>query len=216
MKHVVIVSGGNVQDVFACRIIEEEQPDVLLAADAGMEFFYRNGIKPQGIIGDFDSAGSEALAYFRGQPDIWIRALNPIKDDTDTEFVIRLAIREGAEKITVLGATGSRLDHVLGNIELLGIGLEQGVEIQLLDSHNRIRMIQKGIRIRKNEQFGTYVSLIPYTQTVEHLFLKGFKYPLADACLKGFCSLGVSNEIIEEEASIEFERGILLVIESKD
>lgn len=228
MKHFIVVSGGNIDDEFACRIIEEQQKAgfegisegqqgaVLIAADAGMEFFYRKGIKPDIIVGDFDSAGSETLSYFRSQPNIRIQELNPVKDDTDTESAIRLAISMGAEQITLLGATGSRLDHVLGNIELLGIGLGADIPIVLLDSHNRICMIDSGITLRKKEQFGTYVSLLPYTSEVKHLTLRGFKYPLFDYCLKGFCSLGVSNEIAEEEAVIEFDGGILLVVESKD
>ena len=48
------------------------------------------------------------------------------------------------------------------------------------------------------------------------MYLRGFKYPLTDYCLRGFCSIGVSNEIMEEEAEIAFDGGILLVIESKD
>lgn len=229
MKHFIVVSGGSIDDEFACRVIEEQQKAgfadisdgqqkgvVLIAADAGMEFFYRNGLKPDIIVGDFDSVGSEALAYFRSQPEIRIQELNPVKDDTDTESALRLAISMGAEQITLLGGTGSRLDHVLGNIELLGIGLMEGVLITLLDANNRIRMIDRGITLRRKEQFGTYVSLIPYSSQVEHLTLKGFKYPLSDYCLKGFCSLGVSNEIVEEEAVIEFDVGILLVIESRD
>ena len=51
---------------------------------------------------------------------------------------------------------------------------------------------------------------------MEHLTLKGLKYPLTDACLRGFCSLGVSNEIVADTAEISFESGILLVVESKD
>ena len=51
----------------------------------------------------------------------------------------------------MLGGTGSRLDHVLGNIELLGIGLELGVEIELLDANNRIRMTDHGMVLKKED-----------------------------------------------------------------
>lgn len=216
MKQIIVVSGGVVCDAFADRILEETEPFAVIAADSGMEYFYRSGKKPDVIIGDFDSVKSEALSYFREQPDIEIRELVPEKDDTDTEAAIRLAVSMGAEEITLLGATGSRLDHVLGNIELLGIGLQCGVPICMCDANNRIRMIDHGITLGRDEQFGTYVSLIPYTEQVEHLTLTGFKYPLSDACLRGFCSLGVSNEIKEQEAEIVFDGGILLVIESRD
>lgn len=216
MKQVFVVSGGSIQDEFAVRVIEKKQPALLIAADSGMDFFYRNGIQPDVIVGDFDSVKPDVLAYYKNQPKIEFCELNPIKDDTDTEFAIRLAIARGAEKITILGGTGSRLDHVMGNIELLGIGLEYKVTIELLDAHNRIRMIDRGLTLLKSEQLGTYVSLIPYTSEVEGLSLYGFKYPLTNYCLKGFCSLGVSNEITDEKAVITFDRGILLVIESRD
>lgn len=216
MKHIIVVSGGKTDDAFVDRVLREEKPELLIAADSGMEYFYRTGRKPDIIIGDFDSAGTEALAFFRGQPEIEIRQLVPEKDDTDTEAAIRLAISMGAESITLLGATGCRLDHVLGNIELLGIGLKQHIPIVMCDAYNRIRMINHGITLHREEQFGKYVSLIPYTEEVKELTLKGFKYPLERARLKGFCSLGVSNEIVETEAEITFEEGILLVIESRD
>lgn len=228
MRHFFIVSGGAVDDTFACRVLGEQrqsaaecgssgQPEkILLAADKGMEFFYRNGIKPDMIVGDFDSADSEALAFFRRQPDIRIQQLNPVKDDTDTEYAVRLAISMGAEQITLLGATGSRIDHVLGNIELLGIGLSAGIPMEILDAKNRIRMLRQGLVLHRQEQFGRYVSLLPYTDKVEHIYLRGFKYPLVDATLTGGCSLGVSNEIVQEEAEIAFAGGILLLIEARD
>ena len=133
MRHCIIVVGGHINDIFAKEFIEKERPELCIAADSGMNFFYRNKLTPDWIIGDFDSASSEALDYFGGQPDIsWIR-LNPVKDDTDTESAIRKAIALGAEKITLLGATGTRIDHLLGNIELLGIGLQNHIPIQIVD-----------------------------------------------------------------------------------
>ena len=91
MRHCIIVVGGHINDIFAKEFIEKERPELCIAADSGMNFFYRNKLTPDWIIGDFDSASSEALDYFGGQPDIsWIR-LNPVKDDTDTESAIRKA-----------------------------------------------------------------------------------------------------------------------------
>lgn len=142
--------------------------------------------------------------------------LNPIKDDTDTEFVIREAIRRGATKIVILGATGTRLDHVLANIYLLGLGLEHKVHMELVDAYNRIRMINDRIVIAKNEQFGNFVSVLPIKGDAKGVTLEGMKYPLKDAMIPCFSSLGVSNEIVEEWAKISVEQGTLLVIESRD
>jgi len=180
MKHFFIIAGGKIEDAFAIEVLKGFAEKTVIAADSGMEFLRRNEIVPQVIIGDFDSVSKETLEWFQKKEGIVWHRLNPQKDDTDTEFALRLAISMGAECITVLGGTGSRLDHVLGNIELLGIGLELGVEIELLDANNRIRMTDHGMVLKKEEQFGKYVSLIPYTAQVEHLYLAGFKYPLAD------------------------------------
>lgn len=215
-EKILIVSGGSIDDSFAAEWLEEAAPDYLIAADSGMEFFYRVGKLPDMIIGDFDSVKPEVLDFFKKKAEILIKELNPIKDDTDTEFAIRQAIALGAKEITILGGTGSRLDHVLGNIALLGIGLMEQASIFLVDKNNRIRMIDKPLKLSKTEQFGSYVSLIPYHGEVEHLYLKGFKYPLEDFCLKAFNSLGISNEIAAATAEISFSKGILLVIEARD
>ena len=56
MRHCIIVVGGHINDAFAKELIEKETPDFCIAADSGMNFFYRNELKPDWIIGDFDSA----------------------------------------------------------------------------------------------------------------------------------------------------------------
>ena len=215
MKYVII-SGGSIEDAFALEWLQKNKYDKLIAADSGMDFLYRSGLVPDLVAGDFDSVDDDSLDEFSSLSNVEMLRLNPIKDDTDTEFAIRFAISEGAEHITILGATGTRLDHVMGNIHLLGIGLEEGVSIELVDKHNRIRMIDSPFTIKKAEQFGKYVSFLPFSGTVKGVTLKGFCYPLANATMESFCSLGVSNEITEEIASVEIEEGILLMIESRD
>ena len=212
----LIVSGGYIDDPFATDWIANNQYDLKVAADRGMEFFYRNQITPDLIVGDYDSVSSEILDFFKANPCVEMITLNPIKDDTDTEYAIRKVIERGATSITLLGATGSRLDHVLGNIELLQIGLENQVTIEIIDRSNRIRMINQGISIRKNLQFGNYVSLIPYTKEVSGLTLEGFRYSLHDFTMKKGSTLGISNEIEGEVAKIHLNEGILLIIESRD
>lgn len=212
----LIVSGGEATDEFVEEVIKKGGFDVILAADSGMDFLYRTQILPDIIVGDFDSVEPKVLDFFREKEQIDICVLNPVKDDTDTEFAIREAIRRGATDITIIGGTGTRLDHVLGNISLLGIGLEEHVSIELLDAHNRIRMTDHSVILKKKQQYGKYLSLIPYSGEVTGVTLKGVKYPLCDYTMGGFNSLGISNEIVDDEASIELTSGQLLVIESRD
>ena len=207
MKYL-IVSGGEVKEGFLTWIVKNGGFDVILAADAGMEALYRDHILRDIIVGDFDSENPDTLEYFHDKEQIEVCMLNPEKDDTDTEYAIR--------EIVVIGATGTRIDHVLGNISLLGIGLEEQIKISLVDEHNRIRMINQPLTIRKAEQYGKYVSLIPFSEKVCGVTLRGLKYPLTDYTMGGFNSLGISNEIVSDEATISFSSGELIVIESKD
>ena len=172
----------------------------------------RNLVKQSGCKTDIEVDGG--INHDKEQIEVCM--LNPEKDDTDTEYAIREAIRRGAMEIVVIGATGTRIDHVLGNISLLGIGLEEQIKISLVDEHNRIRMINQPLTIRKAEQYGKYVSLIPFSEKVSGVTLRGLKYPLTDYTMGGFNSLGISNEIVSDEASISLSSGQLIVIESKD
>ena len=212
----MIVSGGSLSKEFVTKVVGQGKYDRILAADSGMNALYAAAVTPDIIIGDFDSADEKILAFFQQNKAIDFCTLNPEKDDTDTEFAIRESIRRGADSITIIGGTGTRLDHVLGNISLLGIGLEEQVSMELLDEHNRIRMIQDALTLEKETQYGKYVSLIPYGGDVQGITLRGFKYPLSDYTMGGFNSLGISNEIVDNRAEIHFRSGILLVIESKD
>ena len=102
---------------------------------------------------------------------------------------------------------------MLGNIAILGQGFVQDRHIFLLDEHNRIRLIQKECRIKKEEQYGSVVSFCGVARGVSE---SGVFYPLDHVDLQPFTSLGISNEIVDEEAVITVEDGTLIVIESKD
>ena len=154
MKTAVIISGGSLNPDFALAFLRKEEPEILIGADRGICFLRDKGIRPTHIVGDFDSASGDALEYFSRFPEIPIRKFNPVKDLTDTEIAMNLAIELGAERIFILGGTGTRLDHVVANIKLLAMALEQGKECILLDEHNRIRLTDQPMKIRKTEQYG--------------------------------------------------------------
>lgn len=215
MKYL-IVAGGTVDEQFAVDIIKKGGYEVIIAVDSGMDFCYKSRIMPDVIVGDFDSVGQEALEFFLGQEQMDVHRLNPEKDDTDTEYALRFAIGRGATKITVLGGTGSRLDHVIGNVVLLGAGLEKNVSIELLDTHNKVKMINSSLSIRKDERFGKYLSVIPIGGKADGVTITGVKYHLDNYDMHGFNTLGISNEIVDDEATITVKNGIVLVVESRD
>ena len=214
--HILIISGGMLEENFIRDYMEKHKFHRILAADRGLVLCKKLEIIPDLILGDFDSTTSDALEYYRSTVPERIRQYPSRKDDTDTELAVSVAMDMGSTEITILGATGTRLDHVMGNIQILKKTLDRGITTYLVDSHNRIRMTDTAVTISKEEQFGTYVSLIPFTEKVTGLMLCGFSYPVQDYTLMQGRSVGVSNEITGQQGEISLKEGLLLVMESRD
>ena len=214
----VIISGGRIDRDFALSFLENKTFDQWIAVDNGLRFCYDNQIKPTWIVGDFDTAAPELVEHYQTQTDIPIRRFNPVKDSTDSQIAIELALELGSSEITLLGGTGTRMDHVLGNIQSLMLAKKKGVSCVILDEYNRIRLIDGETRLKKSEQYGKYVSLLPLTTEVTGVDLTGFKFNLTGHTFTstGSAGLGVSNEIIEDTAEIRVKSGIFVLIESRD
>ncbi len=218
-KYTVIVSGGALDEDFALRILNDEHVEFIIAADSGLLFLHKHQIEPNYIVGDFDSAPSEVVSYYREQTNVPIRQYNPIKDFSDTEIALRLCLSLGRKRIVILGGTGSRIDHVWSNVQTLKIALDAGAEAFLLDSHNRIRLLNRGITLKWDTAFGPYFSVFPLGPTVEYFSIKGAKYPLTDHALTPYDSLCVSNEFAGEQVEITFPEmlgNVVVLMETRD
>ena len=193
--HTVIVSGGNIQEDFALSFLREQPFQELIAVDRGLELLYSQGICPTRIVGDFDSVEQKVFCWYQEQTEIEIRKFDPVKDATDTQIALELALELGSTSITILGGMGSRLDHTLGNVQTMMLAL-----------------------IKKEEQYGSYVSLLPLTSVVEGVNLIGFKYPLTNHTFTstGSAGFGVSNEIVAKVGRIELSTGVFILIEARD
>ncbi|MCI8428671.1 MAG: thiamine diphosphokinase [Lachnospiraceae bacterium] len=215
--NTLIISGGNIEVDFALEILKKPY-DRIIGVDAGLLFCREHHVIPTSAVGDFDTLPADILMWYKSHTNLEIREYNPVKDAADTQIAVEMAIESGSTDITILGGTGTRLDHVLGNIQVLYLPLEKGINCEILDSHNRIRLIRNRHVIQKEAQYGTYFSLIPFTTDVYGVTLTGAKYPLHQHhfTVLGTGSLGVSNEILEEQVEILLESGILILIESKD
>lgn len=212
----LIVTGGNIEKEFLLKTIKEREFETIIAVDNGLKILKEINIKPNHIVGDFDTVKSEILNLYKADTSVKIHKFNPIKDNTDTDIAIRLAVELKSNEIIILGAIGTRIDHLLGNIHVLKYALDNNIECKIIDENNEIQLINKTTIIKKKEITKKYISLIPLTEKVENINLKGFKYELENGTLTIGSSLGISNEVIVEEAIIQFNNGILIMINSKD
>jgi len=213
MKKTIIISGGNINKDFLENEISKGNYKNIIAVDKGLEILDTCKIKPNYIIGDFDSLNENILEKYINDNSVKIIKLNPEKDFTDTHMALKLAIELESTEVTIIGAIGTRIDHTLANIHILKEPLEKNIKCNILNENNNITLINE-TTVLKNKY--PYISLMPLTTTVEGITLKGFKYTLNNATMKIGESIGVSNEQIEEEGIIEMEKGILIVIQSRD
>jgi len=211
MQRAVVLSGGQLGEWVHSFLHPD---DLVIAADRGAWFAVRHGIRPHMAIGDFDSISPEQLAEI-SEISEQVNACDPVwKDLTDTEMAVEYALTCGVQELLILGATGTRLDHTIANVQLLEMTERQGVSAALIDANNEIRLATSHMTITRSGY--QYVSLLPLTERVTGITLSGFRYPLQDAELVRGQTRGISNELTEPYGTIALSTGKLLVIQSKD
>ena len=110
-----IVSGGKIDPDFALSFYQANAFDRIIGVDNGLKFLFEHGILPTHIVGDFDTAKPELVDFYRSRPEIEIRRFNPVKDSTDTQIAIELAL-EGQH-------------YVHDALAAIGVGMELGVSV---------------------------------------------------------------------------------------
>lgn len=186
----------------------------IVSADKGFELARRLGVRSDLIIGDFDSA--------TGRPDGRNVEVYPCeKDDTDLMLAIKKGFEHGCDEFRIFGATGGRLDHMIGNIQGLAYILSQGGLGEIISDRESVKLVSAGsYKIKHRKDFS--LSLFAYSDSVEGLSISGVKYSAENATLKNNYPLGVSNVITGESsdpegvksAHIQFKKGTLLIIQS--
>lgn len=187
--------------------------DFIVCADGGARHLYNLGIKPDILIGDFDSIDADLLEEYK-KTGVEIIKYPVQKDLTDMELAIECAAGRGASRIFIMGAFGTRIDHTLSNLHLLHRILDSGLEAALIDENNTVYLIKDKIKIKRKENYK--LSLIPATLIVEGIYTGGLAYPLADASMRMGTTIGISNEFTSDEAWVSIRKGRLYVVVSKD
>lgn len=220
---VLLLTGGKIDLDFAAKYIADYSFDRIVCADSGLNAAYALQLPVDYIMGDFDSASGEILQKYRKRQvansiDAQFVRYPVAKDATDTEMVLEWLISQQPEEITILGATGGRMDHLLANINILMKPLAQKIPAYIIDPNNRLYLADHTIEIHRKNLFGKYISLLPLTEQVYPLTLQGLEYGLEDYTMAIGNSRGVSNEMAEDAdtAVISFTEGILIIIESRD
>lgn len=186
-----------------------------IGVDRGVYTLLQHGITPYHAFGDFDSLTDEERRIFEKE-DLPFSTYPCEKDKTDLEIALDWAVTKQPERITILGATGGRMDHALINIQMLKKGVDAGIPIRLQDEQNKLSLHAPGRYRLKKESLFPYVSFLPFTSVIRGLTLEGFKYPLVNQTVHVGSSLCISNELVDDTGWFTFTEGVLISIKSRD
>ncbi|MGD6958718.1 thiamine diphosphokinase [Rossellomorea aquimaris] len=188
-----------------------------IGVDRGVFTLLEQSIEPWVAFGDFDSVSDEEWLLIQEKVQE-VNRYKPEKDETDLELALNWAIDQNPDNINIFGATGGRLDHFMGNLQLLMMPslVEKDIQVEIIDVQNRLYLASAGEHsVEKNKDLH-YISFVPVTDFVENITLSGFKYPLKKRNIFRGSTLCISNELIQSSGTFSFSNGILMVIRSSD
>ena len=206
MRRCVIVGGASIGDYETVGAMLRPD-DYVIYCDCGLRHMDGLGAEPDLIVGDFDSYSNPEM----GTETI---VLPCEKDDTDTVFAVKEAIKRGFEDFLLVGVVGERLDHTLGNVSILLMLDSTGKKGTIIDDYSEIEIVSD--RCEKPciiDDSYVYFSLINISGTARGVTIRGAKYPLENAEITCEYQYGVSNEVLPGcTAEVSVGEGRLLLV----
>ena len=203
MKRCVIVGGADINNY---GFIREKlcADDYVVFCDSGLKHLQHLHAKPSLIVGDFDSHDNPRL-------HTETIVLPREKDDTDTVYAVKEAIKRGFDDFLLIGVAGARLDHTLGNVSILLYLDSLGKKGCIIDDYSEMEIVsERPVSICDKYSF---FSLLNITGCAKGITINGAKYPLADAEISCEYQYGISNEVLPgEKAVVSVKCGKLLLI----
>jgi thiamine pyrophosphokinase len=209
-RHVVILANGQLPDPQRARR-HIQAADQLICADAGAVHAITLKVIPDVVVGDLDSLSPAHYATLK-TAGVRFEVHPQLKDKTDLELALQLAVAEGATEVDLLGTQGGRLDQALGNVLLLARPEWATVRVRILEGDQTAWVLRDGQACTIAAAVGDTLSLLPLTSQVHGVTLSGVRWPLRDRTLYLGDTLTLSNVLTQPSARIEVGTGILLIV----
>ncbi len=210
----LLIAGGTIDIPWAKEFMKVHSYDKTIAVDGGLSAANLLGICPDMVVGDFDTVSEELISEYLHKGCI-IERLNPIKDETDTQYAMSRLIALGAREIDILGGTGGRMDHTMSNVYMLKLAYDYGVKAVMYDRINKISVIKGKNILKKDEAYGRYVSFIQLEGAVRDVTMTGFVYNVEhfDFDTDKEYRMAVSNEFECDMATVDIGEGMFVMLE---
>ena len=206
MRRCVIIGGASIGDYETVGAMLRPD-DYVIYCDCGLRHMDGLGAEPDLIVGDFDS-------YSNPEFDAETIVLPCEKDDTDTVFAVKEALKRGFEEFLLVGVVGERLDHTLGNVSILLMLDSEGKKGTIIDDYSEMEIVSDrcGMPCIIDDSY-VYFSLINISGTARGVNIRGAKYPLENAEITCEYQYGVSNEVLLGcTAEVSVGEGRLLLV----
>ncbi len=210
MKILIFSNGAYLDHNFYRQMLKKEKNTFIIGADGGANMLRELDLLPNLVLGDMDSITSDNLLYYHQNPLVKVEPYPVMKDETDTELAIIRAIEMDAEEVILYGGLGNRFDHSLANVYLLSRLTKKGIKAKMIDEVNEIILLGQSTNF--NFEPDTLISLLPLGGKVEGIKTKGFLYPISNKAMETQTPYGISNVVKDRQQSIEFKKGMLLLI----
>lgn len=181
---------------------------LIVAADGGANIARQCGTRLDLIIGDLDSISPAVKKFYLSARNERPELIHvPRQDNTDLEKTLDVLQERGVRRVTLVAATGKRIDHTLGNLSVLW-NYTHAMDILLVG--DGWTAVPVGTKKRVRAKAGTIVSLIPFG-ACSGITLRGLQYPLLDASMR-VGEIGLSNVVVKSPCTVRVNDGNLLMI----
>ncbi|MCQ2506147.1 MAG: thiamine diphosphokinase [Lachnospiraceae bacterium] len=197
----LIISGGNYE-----KVNMSVEDCFVIACDKGLAYAELDGIVPDLVIGDFDSYG--CCPNFDGE----MITLPAQKDDTDTMFAVKEAVKRGFEEIIITSALGGRMDHLYANYQAMMYAITRNVKARIVSQDMMIIGLHSGMSLVEKVDPGQIVSVFSYSDFCSGVTIKGTFYDVTKVDLTNDFPLGQSNYANSTEIEVSVEIGKLIVM----
>lgn len=214
MREVVVLAGGQPPPhalLARWRDALDGLDATVVAADGGLALAGPLGRRVDLLVGDLDSVAEADVATARREGTRIER--HPVdKDATDLELALDAAMAARADRVTVLGGGGGRVDHELSVWLLIAAERYAAAVIRAWSPRGTTDVVRPHHPLILDGATGDVVSLLPMHGAVHAVRTTGLRYPLDGETLDAGTSRGVSNLLDADRATVTVGDGVLLAL----
>jgi thiamine pyrophosphokinase len=198
-KTVILADGKFPEHEIPLRYLTEAER--IVCCDGAAKSLLAFGMEPYAIVGDCDSLTPEILEKYHEK----IFRIDE-QETNDLTKSVNWCVERGYKNLVILGATGKREDHTIGNISLLAEYAKLANVVMITDT-GTIYPVLKTTNFKSHP--GQYVSVFSINPETE-ITSGGLKYPLIKRKLRNWWEATL-NETTGDNFTLKFTGGPLIV-----